>query len=283
MKRFLSSLAALSLLMAGSLASAGTVSVYVGYADNLRPNPFFPNPWNGSPNTIFQGSTTPGTTFDAGAILIQNNSGGPINVNDVFVSGFDNGATFDLWGTPGMLPDNTYMILTQTNTNSSQFDSSDDLIGFSYPDSGPNGSPGGSGFTPSHPYTGDPQVKITINGVATTFADTGHVLDTGGYDTATWPDRAAVLYSQQRVAPVATNRDDWSRKSRWRPPDARACHVDDDRFGSYFDRGVPLAPANSEATGLPRRSMRTARCGRTTGIRAGSFPTANGGARRRSG
>jgi hypothetical protein len=187
MKRVLSSLVALSLVTGGGLASAGRVSVYVGYADNLRPNPFFPNPWNGSPNTVFLGSTTPGTTFDAGAILIQNNSGGPINVNDVFVSGFDNGVTYDLWGTPGMLANNNFMILTQTNTNSSQFDSSDQLIGFSYPDSGPNGSPGGSGFTPSHPYTGDPQVKITINGVPTTFADTGHVLDTGGYDTATWP------------------------------------------------------------------------------------------------
>jgi hypothetical protein len=187
MKRVASSLAALSLLLASNLASAGLVTVYVGYADNLRPNPFFPNPWNGSANTVFLGSTTPGTVFDAGAVLIQNNTGSAITVNDMFVSGFDNGATFDLWGTPGTLANNSYMILTQTNTNESQFDTSDDLIGFAYPDSGPGGSPGGSGFTPAHPYTGNPQVKLTINGVATTFSDTGDVLDTGGYDTATWP------------------------------------------------------------------------------------------------
>ena len=158
---------------------AAGVTIYVGYADNLRPNAFFPSPWNGSPNTIFLGSTTPGTIFDAGAILIQNTSGSTITVNDVFVSGFDNGATFDLWGVPGALPNNSYMILTQTNTNDSQFDTSDQLKGFSYPDLS-------SGFNPSNPYTGDPQVKITLNGVAQTFADTGQILDTGGYDAATF-------------------------------------------------------------------------------------------------
>jgi hypothetical protein len=73
------------------------------------------------------------------------------------------------------------MILTQTTTNDSQFDTSDQLRGFSYPDVNP-----GSGFNPSNPYTGDPQVRITINGVAKTFSDTGHILDTGGYDAATF-------------------------------------------------------------------------------------------------
>jgi hypothetical protein len=162
-------------------ARASGVAVYVGYADNLRPNPFFPSPWDGSPNTIFLGSMTPGTIFDAGAILIWNTSGSTIMVNDLFVSGFDNGATFDLWGKPGALPSNSFMILTQTTTNDSQFDTSDQLRGFTYPDVNP-----GSGFTPANPYTGDPQVRVTINGTATTFSDTGHVLDTGGYDAATF-------------------------------------------------------------------------------------------------
>ncbi len=158
---------------------AGSFTIYVGYADNLRANAFFPNPWNGTPNTIFLGSTTPGTIFDAGAILIANNTGAAITVNDVFVSGFDNGATFDLWGVPGKLPNNSYMILTQTTTNDSQFDTSDQLKGFSYPDLT-------SGFNPSNPYTGSPQVKVTINGTAQTYSDTGRILDTGGYDAATF-------------------------------------------------------------------------------------------------
>jgi hypothetical protein len=160
---------------------AGSITVYVGYADNLRANPFFPNPWIGSANTIFLGNTTPGTTFDAGAILIQNTTGATVTINDVFVSGFNNGATFDLWGVPGALPNNSNMILTQTSTSDSQFDTSDRLIGFTYPDVSP-----GSGFTPSNPYTGNPQVRITINGTPTTFSDTGKILDTGGYDAATF-------------------------------------------------------------------------------------------------
>ena len=31
------------------------IAVEVGYADNLRPNGYFPNPWNGSPDTTFDG------------------------------------------------------------------------------------------------------------------------------------------------------------------------------------------------------------------------------------
>jgi len=176
-------IAGLALICGASPADVrgGPVTIYVGYADNLRPNPFFPNPWDGSPNTTFLGSTTPGTIFDAGAVLIQNTSGSAITVNDVSVSGFANGATFDLWGTPGALANNSYMILTQTTTNDSQFDTSDQLPGFTYPDNP------GSGYTPAHPYTGNPQVAITINGALTTYSDTGHVLDTGGYDSATWP------------------------------------------------------------------------------------------------
>jgi hypothetical protein len=171
-----------SALIGGMAASAQAVvgvTVYVAYADNLRPNPFFPNPWNGSPNTIFLGSTVPGTIFDSGAIMLQNTTGAPVTVNDVFVAGFNNGATFDLWGTPGVLPNNAFMILTQTGTNDSQFDTSDMLNGFTYPDLN-------SGFTPSNPFTGDPTVRVTIDGVPTTLADTGHILDTGGFDTATF-------------------------------------------------------------------------------------------------
>jgi hypothetical protein len=120
-----------------------------------------------------------GTIFDAGAILIQNTTGATVTVNDVFVSGFDNGATFDLRGVPGALPNNSYMILTQTTTNDSKFDTSDQLINFGYPDLT-------SGFTPANPYAGNPLVRVTINGVATTLADTGHTLDTGGFDAATF-------------------------------------------------------------------------------------------------
>ena len=71
----------------------------VGYADNLRANPFFPNPWNGSPNTIFDGydSTAPGA-YDSGAIRIINTSGQSITVSNVAVT-LANGVVYNLWGT----------------------------------------------------------------------------------------------------------------------------------------------------------------------------------------
>ncbi len=94
----------LAALPTGAWASG--VTIYVAYADNLRANPFFPSPWDGSPNTIFLGSTTPGTIFDAGsAILILNiTSGSAIMVNDLFVSGFDNGRDVRPMGQTGRAP-----------------------------------------------------------------------------------------------------------------------------------------------------------------------------------
>ena len=173
-------------------SEAGSFSVYVGYADNFRPNAYFPNPWNGSANTIFLG----GSNVDSGAILIQNNTGSSILVNSLVVSGFDNGAVFNLWGTPGTLPNGDYMILTGYNEN--DFDTSDQLKGFTYPDSP------GSGFTPTNPYTGNPEVALTIDGTQYTYADTGHILDTGGYDLASFPSSSFPNNESLQWRPVGT-------------------------------------------------------------------------------
>ena len=48
---------------AGASSSFPALSVSVGYADNIRANSHFPNPWNGSPNVIFEGCTS-GCSFD---------------------------------------------------------------------------------------------------------------------------------------------------------------------------------------------------------------------------
>ena len=61
------------------------ITVELGYADNLRPNGYFPNPWNGSPNTIFDGDLDRPGAYDGGAILITNTTSSPITVNDVSV------------------------------------------------------------------------------------------------------------------------------------------------------------------------------------------------------
>src|SRR5262249_57359948 len=44
--------------------SLAGIEVFVGYADNLRPNSSFPTPWQGPPNVGFLGG---GPSFDAGA------------------------------------------------------------------------------------------------------------------------------------------------------------------------------------------------------------------------
>jgi hypothetical protein len=173
---------ALGVGMGEGQANAGTVTVYVGYADSLRANAFFPNPWFGSANTIFQGGG-PGTTFDSGAVLIWNQSGATITVNSMTVSGFTNGAVFNNgnvgWGSNVLVPNGDYLIMT--GYNDSDFDTSDQLPGFTYyPDTG-------SGYTNLNRSSAIPQVALTINGVQNTYSDSGQILNTGGFDSASWP------------------------------------------------------------------------------------------------
>src|SRR5579875_1434759 len=155
-----------------NLGSTPPLVVQVGYADGLRSNGFFPNPWDGSPNTIFVGNND---TPDSGAILITNNSNAPITINDVTV--VVAGVPFDLWGS-NVVPAGGNLILTQTNGEN--FDTSDEPHGgynggqLPYPETYPDGETAHA----SH-------IDITVNGVLLPdFLDTGHVLTTGGSDLA---------------------------------------------------------------------------------------------------
>jgi hypothetical protein len=157
---------------AGTARAAPIIGVQVGYADSLRPNGFFPNPWQGSPNTVFIGNDQ-GAGFDAGAIRIDNLTGAPITINDVTAvirpSSNPGATTFDLWGSNVLLPGQT-LILTETANDN--FDTSDQ-----------------GAITPvGKPVRGGPDsptVTITVNGIVLpVFKDTGHVLDTGGFDFA---------------------------------------------------------------------------------------------------
>lgn len=151
-------LAFLGVLACTAFAQAASFNVYVGYADDLRPSPFFPTPWNGSPNTIYVGSPS---NIDAGAILIQNSSGGNITFNNLVVDGFGDGASFAIWGASAgtVIANGWNMILTQTVPYN--FDSSDDQ----------GGNPAAI-----------PMVHLTIDGVTYTYADTAQVLNTEGTD-----------------------------------------------------------------------------------------------------
>ena len=154
-------------IVAGPPASAATnVNVFVAYADNLRASGFFPTPWKGAPNTLFIGN---GPSFDAGAIRLDNPTGAPLPVDNVSVDLQRPGPVFKLWGS-FTIPAHGSAILTQTGQYN--FDTSD------YP----------LASCPTPAASSDkriPKVTVTIAGVPTSLLDTGHVLDTGGFDYAT--------------------------------------------------------------------------------------------------
>ena len=153
-------------IVASPPASAATsVNVYVAYADNLRASGFFPTPWKGAPNTLFIGN---GPSFDAGAIRLDNPTGVPLPVDNVSVDLQRPGPAFKLWGS-FTIPAHGSAILTQTQQYN--FDTSD------YP----------LASCPTPAASSDkriPKVTVTIAGVPTSLLDTGHVLDTGGFDYA---------------------------------------------------------------------------------------------------
>jgi len=167
----------------GLLASpvhAADYSVLVGYADLEHVTPVnFPTPWDGSPGVIFKGC--PGCpNLDAGAVRIVNSTGGTLTVNAVIVR-MDT-CTFNLWPSNIAVPFGGELIVTQTAngagggcTTNGQFDTSD---------VGPHGADWDGMCTNSNIL---PQIDVTVNGVTTTFADAGQVLNTGGIDKATCP------------------------------------------------------------------------------------------------
>jgi RHS repeat-associated protein len=141
------------------------LAVYVGYADNLRPSGVFPTPWQGSPNVVFLGG---GPVYDAGAIRLDNATGAAIAIDQVSVDLGRPGPRFDLWGS-FVVPAHGTAILTQTAEFN--FDTSDSPIAAC-----------GQALAPNDPRV--PTVTVSVGGVATTYFDTGHILDTGGYDLA---------------------------------------------------------------------------------------------------
>ena len=141
------------------------LSVYVGYADNLRSSADFPVPWQGAPDVVFLGG---GTVFDAGAIRLDNSTDEPIAVDRLAVDLERPGPVYDLWGS-FTVPAHGSVILTQTVY--SNFDSSDHPIV-------------SCGGTPSPGDPRVPKVSVTIGGATTNYFDTGHILDTGGSDLA---------------------------------------------------------------------------------------------------
>ena len=165
--------------------SAGSVSVFVGYADNLRPSGFFPTPWLGGADVVSESSAA--QSFDSGAIRIDNSTGAAITVSDFTVKLNGGVQTFTLWSAL-VIPDGGHGIFTQTT--SYNFDSSDFGIFGGGPVNIDASHPLGGCTNPQTPtqvadcLAAQPNVAFSIDGGATTlsFTDSGHILDTFGYD-----------------------------------------------------------------------------------------------------
>ena len=151
----------LTMTVASFTQQTSPLSIYVGYADGIRPaGSIFPFPWDGSANVNFIGCCA---AYDAGAIRFDNSSSGAIVLDSVTVD--IGGNHFDLWPHALTIPGGQILILTSTGNYN--FDTSD----FSNAGCG-----GNDGVTP--------QVNVTIAGATTTYLDSNQILNTFGYDLA---------------------------------------------------------------------------------------------------
>ena len=150
----------LDLLTEQFVAQTDPLSVYVGYADGLRPaGSIFPFPWNGSPNVIYEG----GGCCDNGAVRFDNSGNAPVTFDQITVD--LGGILYDLWPRNVTLPPGQILILT--GTAGENFDTSDRSASPCNVDNGVI-----------------PKVNVTIAGTTTTFLDSSQVLNTGGFDLA---------------------------------------------------------------------------------------------------
>ncbi len=141
---------------------ASPLSVFVGYADGLRPSGnIFPFPWDGSPGVDFIGQLGPG--YDSGALRFDNSGETPISLEGVSVD--IGSAHTELWGNHIDVAPHGITILTQTEGNN--FDTSDEPTIIDC-----NETP--SGFVP--------QIHVTSAGNTTTYQDIGQILNTAGID-----------------------------------------------------------------------------------------------------
>jgi RHS repeat-associated protein len=146
------------------------LGVFVGYADDSRPHPDFPVPWQGAPNVLFLGAGP----FDDGAVRLDNLSDSPLAVDKVVVDmqvppglHYNIGPVFSLWGS-FTIPPHVSAILT----------------GYKIPDFDTSDVFGQLACNQPIPpdYTQIPKITVTIGGRATSYLDTAHILDTFGTD-----------------------------------------------------------------------------------------------------
>jgi len=177
-------------------AKADSLSVFVGYADNLRASGFFPTPWLTDPNVVSQ--TPDGQSLDTGVIRVDNTGATPITISNFHVT-LANAGVISIWSPLTIGAGQTGLFL---QTGSYNFDSSDsgifgglppnDIAPNNYLGNGNTSLIGGCSSAPSLLSPSEltacnaaiPVVAFDENGTPMSFSDTGHVLDTGGWDFA---------------------------------------------------------------------------------------------------
>jgi hypothetical protein len=168
-----------AVISAAPAAASSGIAVYVGYADSLRANAIsFPTPWQGSPNTIFEGCVPAAScVFDSGAVQVFNGSSSAVHVDAIVVT--VGTCVFNRWPSAS-LPSGDGLIVTQLQsgaTDGCTENSPASLMDTS--DVGPNGISYTGICTPDHLI---PTVDVTIDGTSTRYFDSGQVLNTGGFD-----------------------------------------------------------------------------------------------------
>src|SRR6476646_3481786 len=148
------------------LQQDASLQVSVGFADNSSASANFPVPWN-EPNPLvnFVGG---GTMFRAGAVRLDNPGSLPVTVDSVKVDLGRPGPVFQLWQNI-VVPAGGSTIMTQTQDGN--FNTSASPIV-------------GCGLALPPDETRIPKITITVAGTSTDYADTAHVLDTGGFDSS---------------------------------------------------------------------------------------------------
>ena len=176
-----------------SIALAGTFNLFVGYADGLRSNGFFPTTWLGDPGVVSQSAG--GQSLDSGAVRFDNTSGVTLHISNFTVTmNGGSGAVYNIWNALDIAAGGTGIF---TQTTPYNFDSSDNSGNAFAPGglaptlAGANGI-GGCSSTAALIATvaglgamcdaNRPILAFDVNGVHFTFADTAHILDTGWYD-----------------------------------------------------------------------------------------------------
>jgi hypothetical protein len=171
----LGSVAAFTLSSATQAEAATAISVFVGYADSARAGGDFPNPWNGAAGVDFDGcSPQSACTFDGGAIRIRNDNTVAVMVDQVSVH---IGACTYTWSGPMYpvsLEPGAALITTQRGSGVAAGCTGPDPVTFDSSDIPNVGTCIADGIVPV--------VDVGVDGVTSSYVDSGQVLNSGGVD-----------------------------------------------------------------------------------------------------